>query len=424
MRPLKVMYIDGVGPFGGASRSLFEAVNALPAGTVEPHFLMAEGTAADFYRKVATDMVTMRGLTRFDNTEYSHYRGLRWLVLLREISHIPSMFMSLWKARRRWPQIDLIHVNEITELLPGLLAKRLFGVPLVVHVRSPQRIDSSSWRTRCINATLQREAAAVIAINENTRATLPDSLAVDVIQNSFTPKAAPQPDPVMMGQLDKLRSAALKVGFIGNLHHGKGLFDLLEATKIVRASGRDIEVVVAGGVARADRGIKAWLLARSGLAQDVHAQLVEQIAQHGLQASFHLVGATTDIQRVYERLDVLCFPSHYDAPGRPVFEAAFSAVPCIVSVQNPRADTLVHGETGLAIPARDPAALAAAISHFADDRTEVRRMGAQAKALAEKNFVPATNAQRLLALYRRVMGQPQAQPAPAAPRNSIDRSSP
>ena len=423
MRPLKVLYVDGVGPFGGASRSLFEAVNALPVSTVDAHFLVAEGTAADFYRKVAKDMVTMRGLARFDNTEYSHYRGLRWLVLLREISHIPSTVLSLLKARRRWPEVDLIHVNEITEILPGLLAKRLFGVPLVIHVRSPQRVDGRSWRTRWINAVLKREAAAVIAINENTRATLPADLVVDVIQNSFTSKAAPQPDPVMLAQLDVLRPGALKVGFIGNLHHGKGLFDLLEATKLVRASGRDIEVVVAGGVARADRGLKAWLLAKSGLAQDVHAQLVEQIKSNGLEHSFHLVGATTDIQRVYERLDVLCFPSHYDAPGRPVFEAAFSAVPCIVSVRSPRADTLVHGQTGLAIPARDPAALAHAISHFADDRGEVRRMGAHAKALAERNFVPAINAQRLLALYRRVVGESRTRAAPVASRNSVDHPS-
>jgi hypothetical protein len=27
----------------------------------------------------------MRGLTRFDNTRYSHYQGVRWLVALREI---------------------------------------------------------------------------------------------------------------------------------------------------------------------------------------------------------------------------------------------------------------------------------------------------------------------------------------------------
>lgn len=407
---MRVLYIDGVGPFGGASRSLFEVINALPSKAVDPYFVAANGTAADFYGQVAKAMVTTRGLVRFDNTEYSHYRGLRWLVLLRELFHIPFTFVALLKARQRWKQIDLIHVNEITEILPGLLAKRLFRAPLIIHVRSPQRIDTRSLRSRWVNAMLKNEAAAVIAINENTRATLPTNMVVDVIQNSFTPKATLQSDPVMQARLDALRATSLKVGFVGNLHHAKGLFDLLEATKLVRSSGRDIEVIVVGGVARADRGIKAWLLAKAGLAQDVHAQLVKQIQIGGLADSFHLLGATTDIQRVYERIDVLCFPSHYDAPGRPVFEAAFSSVPCIVAVNKPHADTLVHGQTGLAIPARDPNRLAQAISHFADDRSEVVRMGACAKELAERNFVPAVNAQKLMGLYHRVVNAAKSHP--------------
>jgi glycosyltransferase involved in cell wall biosynthesis len=100
---------------------------------------------------------------------------------------------------------------------------------------------------------------------------------------------------------------------------------------------------------------------------------------------------------------VLLFPSHFDAPGRPVFEAAFSSVPSIVSVDKPRADTLVHGETGLAIPVKSPSKLAEAILYFADNPSEVQRMGAKAKQLADSNFDPATNARKLLAVYTRVI---------------------
>ena len=87
------------------------------------------------------------------------------------------------------------------------------------------------------------------------------------------------------------------------------------------------------------------------------------------------------------------------------FEAAFSAVPSIVCVEKPRIDTLIPGQTGLTVPARDAPALADAIASFADNRGEVRRMGANAQALAVANFVPRTNAAKLLALYQRVLGQ-------------------
>ena len=135
---LRVLYLDGVGPFGGASRSLFEAVRALPAGSVEPYFLVQQGTVLDFYGQLACDVVATRGITRLDNSRYSHYRGVRWLVLLREIFYVPFTVAALLRARRRFGRVDLIHQNEVMEILAGMLARRLFDAPLVVHVRSLQ----------------------------------------------------------------------------------------------------------------------------------------------------------------------------------------------------------------------------------------------------------------------------------------------
>jgi len=400
---IKVLYIDGDGPFGGASRSLFEAVRALPADSVEPYFVASRGTALGFYEQVAKEVVATRGMTKFDNTRYSYYRGVRWLVLLREMFHLPFTFAALLKARRQWKQVDLIHVNESVYIIPALLAKRIFRAPLVVHVRSMARMDECSRRTLWLNATLAREADAVVAIDENIRATLPGKLAVDVINNSFTAKCAPKPDAQLMEKLDALRPGSLKVGFVGNLHHSKGLFDILEAAKLIRQAGRDVEFLIVGGVTLEDKGLKAWALAQAGLAQNVQIELAARVESEGLSDCFHLIGTTLDIKCVYDRLDVLLFPSHYDAPGRPVFEAAFSSVPSIVSVNKPRADTLVHGETGLAIPAQNPLKLAEAILYFVDNPSEVQRMGANAKELADSNFDPATNARKLLAIYIRVI---------------------
>jgi glycosyltransferase involved in cell wall biosynthesis len=248
-----------------------------------------------------------------------------------------------------------------------------------------------------------QDADAVVAIDDNVRATLPAEAKVEVIHNSFDPKRALKPDPMILRKLESLRPTSLKIGFIGNLLHNKGLFDLLEAAKIVRAAGRDVEFVVIGGSIRTEGGLKPWLLGKLGLRQDIQSGLIEQIARYDLSDTFHLLGATSDIQCVYESIDVLCFPTHLDAPGRPIFEAAFSSVPSIVAITDPRPDTLVPGETGLAVPGQDPAKLAEAILYFADNRSEVERMGANARRLAEKNFDPRINAEKLLDVYSRVV---------------------
>lgn len=400
---MRVLYLDSDGPLGGASRSLFEVVRPLSAGEVDPYFVAVQGTALGFYSQVARDIIVTRGLTKFDNTRYSYYRGVRWLILIREVFYLPFTIVALLRARMRWKAIDVIHINEVLCIIPGLIARWLFGVALVVHVRSPARMDERSARCRWLAQLLKKYAAAVIAINETTKATLPSSLNVDVIQNSFTPAKSARPDLGMQSKLDALSPKSLKIGFVGNLHHSKGLFDLLEAAKLVRTAGRDVEYVIVGGVTIVDRGLKARVLAAAGLAQNVQEELGKRVREEGVADIFHLMGPTIDIQRVYERIDVITFPSHYDAPGRPVFEAAFFSVPSIVAVENPLPDTLVHGETGLAIPGRNPQKLAEAIMHFADCPENVRRMGANARELAERNFNPDTNAKKLLAVYRRVV---------------------
>jgi len=401
---MNALYLDGVGPFGGASRSLFEAVRALRELGVNPYFVATEGSALQFYRQVAVDLVSTRGLTRFDNTHYSHYKGLRWLILLREAFHLPFTIVVLWRAKRKWGgRIDVIHVNEVTEIIPGLVARRLFRVPLVVHVRSPQRTESGFRRTRWLHRQLERSVDAVIAIDETTRATLPERLGVDVIHNSFTAKRATENDSGLLARLSTLRPHSLKVGFVGNLHVSKGLFDLLQAAKILNDEGADVEFLIVGGHTRISSGVRGWALRRAGLNQDIHGELASKIQEYALRDRFHLLGATTDIQCVYERLDVIAFPSHFDAPGRPVFEAAFSGVPCVACVSRPTPDTLVHGETGLAVPAHNARALADAIRHFESNRAEVTRMGQNARRLANENFDPQRNAKQIYAVYDRVV---------------------
>lgn len=399
---MKILYIGGVGPFGGASRSLYEVVGALPSGAVQSYFLMPRGTALDFYRRVATDTLAVRGISRFDHTRATSYRGLRWLVLLREAFHAIPTLLGLLRARKRWGPVDVVHVNEFTEIVPGLIAKRLFGAALVVHVRSLVNADRRLWRTRWLHRRLLRSADAVIAIDQTVRATLPADLAVDVIHNSFTAAPSEIPDAAYLAQFEQLRPAALKVGFIGNLLRVKGVVELIEAAALVRQAGADVQFVIVGGSVAAPTGVAAALTRRAGLAQNAEAEVRGLITGLGLTDDVLLFGPTPDIQRAYPRLDVLAFPSFYDAPGRPVFEAAFFGVPSIVAVRAPTPDTLVDGETGVAIDAPTPELIADAVLRFASDRALVRRMGDAARALAESSFVPKGNAARLLEVYRRV----------------------
>jgi len=309
------------------------------------------------------------------------------------------------KAKRRWGAVDLIHLNEFTGLLPWWLARRAFNAPVVVHVRSVPRDDRSSLRTRLVNWMLRNRAEAVIAIDETVRAGLPADLHVDVIHNAFSPKPSMEQDQALDRALT-VRAESFKVGFVGNLLRVKGIHELIEAGRITRDQGLDIEFVIVGDDAQPSRGWKARLLKMLGLGQNVRAEVEAAIDCYGLRDRIHLIGFTPHISQVYRHMDVLCFPSHFDAPGRPIFEAAFLKVPSIVAVNDPKPDTLIDGVSGIAIAPRDASQLAAAITRLANDRALATKMGEAAYALATENFSVTGNSETLLQVYRRVLASP------------------
>lgn len=399
---IKVLYIDGDGPLGGASRSLFEAVKNLPEGEVEPFFFISRGTALKFYSQVARDIITVRGMTKFDNTRYGYYRGARWLILLRELFNFPFMLLGLLKAKWKWKKFDIIHVNEFVYIVPGLLAKWLFEARLVVHVRALSRVDDRSIRVRVINKIFERWVDEVIAIDGNVRATLSPTTAVCIINNSFTPVADSVSESKLVDFFNAVPASALKVGFVGNIHYSKGIVEIFEAAKLIAKAERNVEFIVVGGITTGDKGLKAWLLERFGFAQNAGSDIESLVKSERMTGTFHMLGATLNIKYVYDRIDVLLFPSHFDAPGRPVFEAGFSAVPSIVAVTHPTPDTFVHGITGLAIKAKDPRALAEAILFMLDHPADRERMGRESHKLALRNFSPVVNSKKLFEVYSRL----------------------
>jgi glycosyltransferase involved in cell wall biosynthesis len=399
---LKVLYIHMTGAFAGGSRSLYEVVRAIPAGEVEPLFIVPRGSVHGFFSGLG-EVIEAAGISQFDNTRYSYYRGLRWLVVLRELAFIPSTLIALLRARKRWKHVDLIHINEITGVLPWLVARRLFKAPVIVHVRSVMRNDAVLFRTRWINRLLCDKADAVVAIDDTVRASLPRKLSVDVIHNAFSLKSA-DADSGFTYKLG-LKPGSFRVGFVGNLLRVKGIFELIEAARLTRDQGLDVEFIVVGGDAGRSDTLLARILNWLRIGQDVGTDVQAKIDEYGLRDRFHMVGFMADIAQAYACMDVLCFPSHYDAPGRPIFEAAFLRVPSIVALNKPMPDTLVDGVSGIAIPPHDAPALAKAITRLTNDRALAAEMGAAAHQMAISNFSAERNAAKLLAVYKRLAGR-------------------
>jgi glycosyltransferase involved in cell wall biosynthesis len=396
-KTIKILYLHPVGLLGGSTKSLFELFKQLHPRGVGGLVITPAGQSSDAFRDLGMNVITGKRLSQFDNTRHGYYRGLRWLILLRELFLLPSSIRQLWRARKE--QFDIIHLNEITLLPIGILAKYLFKKPLIVHVRSLQRGLGIGWRTWLINRLLARYSDAVIAIDLTVASTLPTSLPIHVIHNGIDMST-----PVRFSSAHtRPPERPVRVGFLGMLIPLKGIRELLKAILILKQRGLQIECLVAGENAHKFTGISAWTLRKLGFAWDMRAELEEFIAQNELEQQVRLLGFVHDVHAIYPQLDILCFPSFLDAAGRPVFEAALYGIPSVLAISNPLPDALLHEVTGLAISTSDPVVIANALQRLAENRTYREQLGEQAREWACKEFSIQKSADLTYSIYLRLI---------------------
>lgn len=400
---LSVVYIHPIGIFGGASRSLLELLRAFSGDSIQPYVVSQKGQVAFILAGANISVVTASGLAQFDNTFFSYYRGLRWLVLMRELAFLLPTYMVLTAAKKRWKSVDIIHVNELTAIPTAIIAKHLFKAPLVVHVRSVQRPMTDGLRGKLLKYLIRRYVDQLVAIDCTVRESLPEDLSVEIVRNGF-PFAEVRQTKSDQGIARRFSpTTPLRVGCVGGLLKLKGVYEFVEAARLCVQAGLAVEFFIVGENPRNLRGIKAYLLKRFGFAADVRTDLESLINKYDLGDRVRLKGFTADVKSVYDSIDVLCFPSHLNACGRPVFEAAFSRVPSIVAVDKPLEDTIVNGQTGICIPAKSPIAIAEAVTFFYSHPDELERMGEAAYQLAKKNFDIDLNAKKMFDIYKRLL---------------------
>lgn len=401
---IPVLYVHPCGVFGGASRSLLEMINAFPKGRIRPYVITPRGNAEDYFREIGGMVMSVRGISQFDNTRYGHYRGMRWLVLLRELYYLLPTMYALWRASKEWPKFKIIHLNEITMPVPLFLAARLYpNAKIVVHVRSVQE-TRSNLRRNLLNWLFKKYAYRLVPIDSTVAKSLARDLDVEIVLNGST--LANDRESEALEPVDRLpanfHERPLRVASVGNLLPMKGILEFLHCAKICRERGLNVEFNVVGDFPRKHRPAINFLLEKLALSYDLNRYCEDFVQRHKLENRIAFSGFMSDVREVYRNTDIICFPSHLNAVGRPVIEAAFFSVPSIVAMDHDAVDVMQHRKTGLRIrPVENE--LADAIEYFYRNPDEITRMGKTSYELAHRNFDIHRNANKVLDLYRTML---------------------
>ena len=114
---------------------------------------------------------------------------------------------------------------------------------------------------------------------------------------------------------------------------------------------------------------------------------------------FRLAGERSDILDILPAFDVFALPSRYEGLPTAIVEAMICGVPVVATAVNAVPDLVVPGETGLLVPPRRPALMAAAIGELLDSPARAAQMAAAARARISGQYGEESLRRALLEAY-------------------------
>jgi glycosyltransferase involved in cell wall biosynthesis len=176
-----------------------------------------------------------------------------------------------------------------------------------------------------------------------------------------------------------LPAGPLQFLFMGRLLRDKGIYEYVEAARIVRRTRHDVVFSVVG-----------WI-------DDNPTSVTEgQIRAWQAEGLIQYIGSATDVRPHLAAAHVLVLPSYREGTPRSVLEAMSTGRAVITTDVPGCRETIVDEESGLLIPARDAPALAAAANRLADDRELLTRLAHNGRTRAEDLYDAHKIAARML----------------------------
>lgn len=337
--PLRILHTEAATAFGGQEFCIYKEMVAMRErghhleAVCQPHAELAQ-RLRDAGFTVHT--VNMDGAVNF----------VRSVAFVRRVA-----------ARGRF---DVVNTHSRSDTVRAAMGARLARTPLIVRTRHLAKPINSLYAYTWL-------AHRVIAVSRHVHRQLLDGGAPpEAVATIHSPIVLPEGDG--KGSLRQelgLPGDALVVGCVAVMRTEKGHADLIDAFQRVLAAFPQAHLVLAGD------------------GMPVFERLNGQVQALGLASRVHFLGRRNDIGNVLQAFDVFALPTHREAFGTAFVEAAAMGVPVIGTDVGGVPETMQAGVTGLLVPPRDPAALAAALESLLADPERPR--GAQRLDAVERS---------------------------------------
>jgi glycosyltransferase involved in cell wall biosynthesis len=399
---IPILYVHHRPQLGGAPSSLAQLIQHLDR-RFEPHVFCPEGPAAELFAEAGA-IVHTGDVSIFAHAWDSPYEGMRWLILGREVTALPSHVRQLDRLMREH-RFPLVHLNDSPLLAAAWVARRR-GAKVVWHLRSALAGEGRDRRSRAVGAFIDRFGDAAIAIDGDVAARFPIRLPLTIVHNSVR-----LPDGSLNGADRKaalgLPEDRVAIGFAGFVRRQKGWQELVSAARILVDEKQSAHFVIMGGGVRPPeyfKTLRGRALAVTNLLTDEESAIKELVREKGLEERFSFLPFTAETGEIYSALDIVTFPNQGVGLGRPVLEAAMYGKPVVASGSRDGAGVLLPGVTGILLDDASPAALADALRELIRDAELRARLGDAAVLHAREKFDPVWNARAVEGVYDELLG--------------------
>lgn len=330
---------------------------------------------------------------------YEAPMGRRSLNPLREL----RLVVWLWRLLRR-ERIEAVHGFTIKCVVYASIAGRFAatrsGLPVRVnsvtgmgYVFSSDDLAARLLRPivkSLLRYSLSGSGSHLILQNQDDRRFFTDVIGLAAPQTSLIAgsgvdlrRFAPA-DPATVASRP---SSTVRVLLAARLLWDKGIAEYIEAARLLRAAGKSYELLLAG-------------MPDSGNPAAVPEDEVRRWVAEGL---VNWLGHVEDMPALFGTIDIVVLPSYREGFPKTLIEAAACGLPLITTDVPGCREVITHGVEGLLIPARDGAALAAAIDRLAADPVLRRAQGEAARLRAVMEFDDRSVNERTIAIYERTL---------------------
>ncbi len=307
--------------------------------------------------------------------------------------HVVREVLRLRRLLRQ-EEPDILHLVALKSILVGGVASLLAPVPSVVNsvtgvgflgIRGSLKmalVRPVLWPV--MRALLGRANSWVLVENKEDARMLGRDRIIQVGGSGV--------DPDDFAELPAPDRPVVNAAVVARMLWSKGIDTTVEAHRLLRRRGIDINLTLAGPVDR----------------ETPNALSEETLREWSREAGIQWIGPQTDVRRVWRDADIAVLASRGgEGLPRALLEAAACGRPVITTDVPGCRDFVRSGVEGFVVPPDDPRSLADALEKLAVDAVLRKRMGAAARARILADYTEKQIAETVVGLYDAISRRPR-----------------